>query len=1278
MSKVTQMATVILRKLWVTLAILLVVFAVFLSVLRYALPHIEHKKYMLEDYARNIYGVELSIDEVHAVWESAGPSIVLTNVALQQNESSPVALTIQNVFVQLNLWQSLFSGKISSEQFHLSDLQLTINTQQVQQSETDFPIVSALKSLFLEQLKSFSLHDGKITLAGPASNKTFNIKHLTWLNDDEIHRGEGQVSVEALTRNTATFLIDLRGNKDDLSGTLYAKGVDLDISPWVAPRLAVTRPLAQSKANVEAWVEVRQSKLDRVAIDFHESLLEWGGDDAQPFYSGIMGGSFQALPDDAGWNFRIDRLIFNANNESIVTDLVGHYSHNGNIVINTIKPVAVNPFLDMLPLLTTNTQDDNYSNLHPQGQLATLQFQWKDRQPYVSAKLLGVSWNQQGQLPGIDALDIDVNWYGNSGVVWLGAKNATLVADNNFAHNLPINHLQGKLYVYEQDNSWFATSEKFTIASEPLTIIQSFNLQLDNLHLAYQADLSSVPLNKVGLYLPAATMGIETANYLTNALAGPGQVQSAQVLWHGQLNQFPYADNNGIFQAAVEIQNSHFLFSESWPTLTDLNLTLLFENAGLSMFAPAAKLQTITVKELVGHIPDMLGTHPVLTIHAEGRGTGQDLASLMQNSEMQPSLGVLFNDELLINGGLNADLDLSIPLSQSGEVIATGKVRLSGNNIKVDALGLTLANASGEVSFHNDVVSASGLHAAIFDQPFQFDFSGKFDDDRYLVDIRAEGEVNINEMLSAVNSPLIDYLEGAAPVTAQIDLTLPDEGFSYTAKVDADLLAVASALPAPLNKKQNVAQSLQLVSEGNAQSSIVTATAGPTIQFDGVLSHPIRQFTRAHVSLGENDFVSQGVGLSIFANVDTLNADDWYDLVNALSGQATSSSAPLFTLPERIILDAKTVEVAGLTLTNVKATSKQKNNDWLIDLHSNQARAQVNLFNEWLIKGVNINADYINIDSWQMPAADEKVKWHAESLPPFYFYCQQCRYADKQLGEVTLDMVKTPDGMSIRTLRAQGKHGVITATGNWFDDNQRSETQLSGRVTSDEIGLMLSNFGLDTGIKDSEADMTFTLNWSDSPMDFSVANLGGEMKWELSDGYLSELSDKGSRLFTLFSFNSLIRKLSLDFRDVFAKGFFYDEIKGSMQIANGKAVTKDTEVDGGAGEITIKGYTDLVQEKLNYHVSFTPNVTGNLPFLVYFLATPPTALAALALDQVLTSAKVISNVNYRVTGTISNPVFEEVGRDSKNVPLPAMNEPTGENDTIKQDLEPVKLEVNNG
>ena len=50
MTKITSIAAYLVRKLWLLLAILLVVFALILSAARYALPHVEHKKHLIEDY----------------------------------------------------------------------------------------------------------------------------------------------------------------------------------------------------------------------------------------------------------------------------------------------------------------------------------------------------------------------------------------------------------------------------------------------------------------------------------------------------------------------------------------------------------------------------------------------------------------------------------------------------------------------------------------------------------------------------------------------------------------------------------------------------------------------------------------------------------------------------------------------------------------------------------------------------------------------------------------------------------------------------------------------------------------------------------------------------------------------------------------------------------------------------------------------------------------------------------------------------------------------------
>ncbi len=177
------------------------------------------------------------------------------------------------------------------------------------------------------------------------------------------------------------------------------------------------------------------------------------------------------------------------------------------------------------------------------------------------------------------------------------------------------------------------------------------------------------------------------------------------------------------------------------------------------------------------------------------------------------------------------------------------------------------------------------------------------------------------------------------------------------------------------------------------------------------------------------------------------------------------------------------------------------------------------------------------------------------------------------------------------------------------------------------------------------------------------------MKFALGEGSLTEVSDQGARLFSIFSLNSLLRKLRLDFRDVFAKGFFYNRMTGNLSLDQGVAQTSDFLIDGVPGNMQLQGYADLVKRQIDYQVSFSPKVTSSLPVIIAWMVNPATGLAALALDEVFQSAEVISRINFTVTGSFDKPVVTEVNRHSTEVPVPVrIAQPENRQDDSRQPL----------
>ncbi|MEC8419400.1 MAG: YhdP family protein [Pseudomonadota bacterium] len=1322
MTNFSSVAAYLLKKFWLLLAVLLVLFALILSAARYALPHIENNKHLLENYINEQYGVNLSIDSVYAVWQQDGPSIVLNNVSLAKDDASPVALDIRQIYVEVDFWQSIRQRLLSSPRFELRGLHLDIDADRLAGGQkNNFPVVKALEQLFLQQLQSFSLEEGSVSVNRAGGTNSFDIESLSWNNFEDRHQGLGRMKLADVSANSASFIIDVTGTYEDFEGVFYAKGEDLDISPWVSDLIATKRPLAQSRANFELWANLKNNNITSVQAKLNNSLLQWGNDELKTV-TGITGGSIQALPTNDGWNVRVDQLVLNSSNESLTTDLVGSVSANGDVLINTVKPVQINPFLLLLPLFMDDTSEDEIRALNPKGELATLQLSVKSGAPLLAAKVVDLQWSKAKNTPGLSSLDADLYWYKNNGAVYLSSSNSTLYADGIIKKDVNINTFKGNFFIYRDspfaeekqiENSatqhWIVKGEGLLFDSDSVTLKPQFKLNASTSFMELYVDVDPLALSQVSELFPSAVMGRNTDNYLTRAFYGSGEIERARVLWHGKPSQFPFNDNTGIFQAYVDIKQGDFLFAPDWPALNQLDLSLYFVNNALVMESPTATLGGMEISNMSAAIPNFKPDSRLL-IYATGAGTGEALTQLMMDSSIKKSLGDILQNEVQVSGPLSADIKLDIPL-KGKEVVASGTAHLNENPIYISRTRMQFDDAVGDIKFVNGNIDATSLQAQFLQQPITLSFRGRQNED-YSLDVALDGKWHVHPLANYVNTDLTQYIDGETTWRTDVAMTLSKDNFSYRAKLSADLTATQSVLPAPFDTPAGTSLPLRISSEGDAKASSVYATLGDDIRFSGVLPHEEMQFSRAHLALGESDLTNIGTGFSIAANLPHADVQEWFSTVDmlvtgkALDKQSSNNSAissdksdtqqnkSIFSTPSRIFARADTLSFAGHTIENVEMSAAERDKDWILDVASAQARATIRVNSDLDTQGIEINADYLSLDKPDDNAINVQdiagltntdtspYQIDPRTLPPINFYCQTCSVHGIDFGEVTLDVDKVKSGLKIRQLLVRSPETSITANGYWSLVNGNSESAIEGNLTSPDVGQMLKEFGVESGIKDSSADVNFDINWQDSPFNFGLAKLNGDVTWSLSDGYLTELSDQGSRIFTLFSLNSLVRKLSLDFRDVFAKGFFYDDMGGTLKVVNGKAYTDDTEIDGGAGEIEIVGYTDLGTGELNYNVSFAPNVTGNLPVLVYFLATPPTALAALAIDQVLTSAKVISNVNYRVSGTIREPKFDEVERNAKDISLPAQNAPVPSNPQdrplTEDDVQMMKMEIIDG
>jgi uncharacterized protein (TIGR02099 family) len=1261
-SKTSKFTALAIRKLWTLIAVLLVLVALFISLLRYSLPMLDERKHVIEEYVATEYGIDLSIGSVSAAWKSHGPTLQLNKVVLRQGEQSPISLAVEDVYLAVEFWPSVFSGKLQSRNVTLSDLDLTVDVQRIEGQSNDFPVVKALESIFMEQLSKFSVTNSRITLVNNKHNSlnfpnkinqnTIRVRQLSWLNKGNRHQGLGELSLQGFASNTASFILDLEGNVDSYNGTLYARGQELDISPWINEFTDLDNNLVTSKGNFVVWGNISEGVLDNVRGQVQPSQFEWTTPALNQIDTRISAEFAANLKEDV-WHFALNDLLLKTNDESFTSNWSGRFSQNTGMSVYNRETLDLSSLSPLMALLSQSGTDD-IAELNLSLEIPSLHLRVASEGLSVLSLGNRLSWQEAHNMPGVDSINVDAYWLNDRGTFRLHTSNASIASEQLFDRNLSLNFLDMSLQVTRAESSWFMASKQGEMLLDGIKMFPSVSYDSKTSMLSIMTDIGSLPLNQVPSLLPNRYMSDDAKTYLSNAFVGDGLVEEAYILWHGNPQQYPFADDSGVFQASVAISDADFVFSDTWPELNRLNIDLLFENRSLSMKATSGLLAGVELSNLTATIPT-LGGGSMLTILADGSSDGQQLAKLMSQSSLKDSLGRVLSENVIVSGPLTTNLALYIPLSDTTKTRAVGEARLLDSKVHLSSLALDFTNANGVIAFDNEKIKINQLQANLFEQAVAVDLSGKREDLNYLLDINVAGNWGLDSVLNQHAPKLSPYLSGSADWDLSVDVSLQEESYLYEAQLSSMLSQIDSSLPSPFEKAKDSDLELKVLASGNNTASSIELQLGEDVKFEGALPHKEKQFSRAHLALGKTDFVGMGVGFSISANLPSIDADRWTETVKALVGDLRQSERSILSAPERIFAEADQVLLSGIRITDVNATAKQANRNWQIDIDSDQVRGTVDISDQWVSEGVRVDADYVKLNDvdFSIDATEKERQIVPQNLPAIKFNCASCEVADVHLGRVTFEAEPNDDGLEITRLLMETKNGSINALGQWYKRHNDHYTFLAGDLSSGDLGLLLADFDFDSGVKDSQANVDFALTWRDSPMDFGFEHLDGQIDWDLTDGYLTEVSDKGSRIFTLLSLDSLVRKLSLDFRDVFAKGFFYDEMSGSVQITEGKADTRDTKIDGGAGDIEIYGYTDLVSKELNYNVSFAPNVTGNLPVLVYFFSlSPPSALAALAIDQVLTSTKVISNVNYSVTGTLTEPVLIETGRQSTEVELP--------------------------
>lgn len=1255
-----------LSRAWLAFGVTLVLLALGVSAVRLGGPLLNQHRQALLD---SLLGQELgaSVEHIGLAWVDRGPALSLSGLRVAP-QGGRFDLRLGEAYVRLDPWRSVRERSAIFSRLRLSRLDLALDLSRPATQERDEQQIDALLEILLGRFSRFSLHDSRVRLKTPLGDlTTLSIAELGWQNRGRHHQGVGKAYlVEGMDESTLDLVINLEGRSRrlaDLSGHLYLAASRLDVGPLLS-RIHAGEPQLAGRLDFQLWSEFKGRQWGESLLRFGNNYLIWK-EQGELHRLGLDDGQIQLRRDGADWQLASYNLQLKLDERPWLKSQLQLERRAGRIT-GLIPKLELGKLAQLGQLVSGLYPEvaEGLAKSRPRGQLddllLTAQGDWSGLQ--VSGRFDRIGLDHWQWLPGMQALNGRFWLTPEGGSVELALDKDRIDTGEHFKQPISVDRLRGRLDWWRENDAWTLYGQDVALSNADLSLSTRFRLDLGE--RPFLALTGSVDLYNAGhadRYYPLQAMGTPLVAYLSGALKG-GQAKGASLLWYGALHDFPYAGGEGIFQAAVPLEKATFQFDPGWQPLTDLQLDLLFQNASLDMQSRSARLGKAQGEQIHALIPELApGAH--LYIAAKVKGEGREVSDYLIDSPLHGSVGKALQ-ELQVGGPLAGTLGLDIPLDGGSEVKVGGQVAFEQSRLLVSSLSLPLDGVSGVLDFDNEKTGFKGLKARLYGNPVTLDYAGEVRPDGYQVALKMDGEWDSKR--ATLKAPGLETLQGRSRWSGKLDLSLPSERpFSFTADLSSDLRGMALDLPAPLNKAAERSLPLRITARAERGSADIRAVLGMDIDLATRLVYgdgPAR-LSRLRADIGQpGTRIIRDAPMLLTISQNEADVGAWLGrLADWLPPRADDTPAlkgPAFwPSPWGVDGQINQARMGSATLKALHFSVGAARQGTEVLLEGPQVLGVVRIPYQ---RSRPIEAQFGRLH-WPGSSDDfkgtpdgsqELALLHA--MPWLKVSCADCRFGELPLGQVSGELKPGANRVELADFKSELGGSTLTGKALWRADGSRMQSRMEGRLKSNNSELLLRRFGYSSPISDAPADIALNLGWQDVPWRPHLATLSGNGQFHFDGGTVREVNDRGARILSFLSFDSLVRKLKLDFRDVFDKGLYFEAMDGTLKIERGVIDNRDFFMKGAAGNLRGEGIADLVRWDLDYQLSFSPNLGGTLPVVAAFSLTPITGLYVFALSKLLEPVvDVVTRIDFRIEGPLDNPHLSEAGRDRARLKLNA-------------------------
>ena len=959
---------------------------------------------------------------------------------------------------------------------------------------------------------------------------------------------------------------------------------------------------------------------------------------------------------------------------------------SGQIEFDQLQLEPLVAFAADLPLSERIRTD--LARFAPRGTLARGRLRW-DGTPESPVSFAGsAEFSQlgliaQGAMPGATGLSGRFDVTQDRGEVRVASRDAVVLdLPRIFRAPITLDGLQSIVKWERRDRTTSVRIEQFEFANPDLAGNASGTWRATErgpVEIDLVAQVSRAAAGQIHRYLPAA-VDDAARDWVRTAIVR-GDVTDVRLKLTGNPAEFPFArGKGGQLVATAKARAVTLAYVSGWPPIEAIDADVRLEGTRLRVDGTRGIAYGVDLGKTRAEIDDVAAAVPVLTIDGVAAGPAAGFLRFVNESPVSAMIGKV-TEGIDAAGNGRLALKLGLFLGRLANTTVAGEFTLAEAQLRVPGVP-ALTKVNGKLTFSEHEVRGRELAMEVLNGPTQLAIVGT----EGHVRVNGGGTVGLAAVRREYATAFLDRLSGSVDWTIAVDVR---PGASAWV-LESPMKGAVVDLPAPLGKTGPDAMPLRIERRDDpAQPGMdfVTASYGKVAQFAAHRrtgeSGPI--FDRALLSLGRaierpDAARAERPGLWVRAELPTLSVDDWLATTRGTTpkdGERQDEGLALAGAD----LDVGQLEALGVRFNDLRLKMREAQGGWTLDLNGREIGGTAT----WSTPGAGAPNGHLvaRLARLAIPARASLPSWHGSDTkdgprepkadapavspwPAIDVAADALLSKDRDLGR--LEFAAQPNGADWRIDRLvlANDHGRLEAEGMWRASSRPQQTKLNVNVEAKEAGAFLAQFGYPDAVQGAPTRIDGQLSWAGAPHEFDFPTLAGTFHINVGPGRFTKIEPGPGKLLGVLSLQSLPRRATLDFRDVFSEGFAFDEITGDVRIASGVMSTSSLKLLGPAAKVDIAGDADLAKEtqRLSVHVQPALSSSVSAGAALLFIANPLIG-AAVGAGSLLAQAimkdpiEQIFSYEYTVTGGWSDPVVtRSAGTGAKGSVAPGAPPPT--------------------